>query len=213
MPEQETAQESIVFTSLKKDSAEQASVSIRQLRASKTWIQIGLLVLIATLLTGNLLRNNGDTSLTSPTTPARSEDKSVQLVNQAVTLISASRYKEALTVLRDAIRANPDDGLAYYNQGVALQFLNLREEAVASYSSALSFNNQDANSYYNRGLALRDLGRLDEAEADLRIAATLKPQWAAAKFNLGQILMSLNKTDEGAEFIAEAKEIDPKISE
>lgn len=179
--------------------------------SKKSALQIGLLLVVAALLVANLLKGNSANESLAVTTTVESQEKSVELVNTAVSQIASQQYEAALLTLREAISTDPEYGLAYYNQGVALQFLNKNAEAIKSYTSALSLNNQDANSYYNRGLALRDTGKLAEAESDLRIASTLKPEWAAAKFNLGQVLISNGKQVEGDSFVQQARELNPNI--
>lgn len=192
-------------------TAPKGAVTTVKYLSPRVWVQAALLTVVAILLVANLMKDSGPTATVTATTVSESRDKAVELVNQAVSLISARQYEAALSPLREALKLSPEYGLAYYNQGVALQFLGKIEESIASYTSALSFNNEDANSYYNRGLALRDSGKLVEAEADLRIASTLKPEWAAAKFNLGQVMISLDKASEGEQLIAEAKKLNPQI--
>jgi tetratricopeptide (TPR) repeat protein len=182
----------------------------------QTVIPYALGILIAVLLGANLFMddNSSDASsdvIYSEITTTTVKSPAFALVEQSVELINGKQYDAALTVLNQAIAADPNYGLIYYNQGVALQLAGKGEDAISSYTKALSFNNNDANSYYNRGLAQRDLGQLADAEKDLRIAVVMKKDWAAAMWNLGQVLTSSGKSDEGEKLIAEAQVLNPKL--
>ena len=132
-------------------------------------------------------------------------------MDEVVAQINSQQYGPAIEKLKEMLKEDPENAVAYYNLGVAYHFSNRLAEADANYTLGLELDSQNASGYYNRGLVRRDSGKLQEAAADLKIAAALKVDWAAAQFNLGQVLISLGDSVEGNKQIEAARKISPDI--
>ena len=84
-------------------------------------------------------------------------------------------YLSYLSFHEEAIKANPNDYLAYINYGNALQELKRFDDSVVCYDYAIKINPSYAESFLRRGMALKNLNRSQEALADFKYALTLKP--------------------------------------
>ena len=168
---------------------------------------VAALVIIFAILASGSGDNNapagGSTDVTF--TPAKTP------MDEIVLQINSQQYEAAIVKLKEILKEDPKNAVAYYNLGVAFQFSDRLAEADENYTLGLELDSQNASGYYNRGLARRDLGRLKDAATDLKIAAAMKPDWAAAKFNFGQVLISLGDSVEGNKQIEAARKISPAI--
>ncbi len=86
---------------------------------------------------------------------------------------SAGDNKTALTMLGEAIAADPSDPDLYNNRGNIVSNMGKPREALADYDKAIALRGGDAVSYTNRGLAHERLGNQDKACADYKKACDL----------------------------------------
>jgi protein O-mannosyl-transferase len=100
----------------------------------------------------------------------------------------AGNYRDAGTLYRATIEANPGCSLACYNLGVMLLAEGRFAEAAARFEQGLGSDPGSANGHLNLGDALRNLGQRREALAQYRLAWELRPADAEAHFNAGVIL-------------------------
>ncbi|MDX9822525.1 MAG: tetratricopeptide repeat protein, partial [Syntrophales bacterium] len=94
---------------------------------------------------------------------------------------------EAVSLLRQTISWNLDDGKIHHNLGSALFYLGRYAEAAAHYEKATSLGPAKADLYDSLGVALLRLHRYIEAENAFRKAMQIDPQYEAAKKHLGDI--------------------------
>jgi predicted CXXCH cytochrome family protein len=96
-------------------------------------------------------------------------------MNLAVLLSAQGRDREAEDLLRQVVKAYPDNADAAYSLGLLLVQTGKREEAVAHLRRAVEARPRDGRVRYNLGLLLQQLGRSAEAEAMLSAALGLEP--------------------------------------
>ncbi|MCW5520814.1 tetratricopeptide repeat protein [Aureitalea sp. L0-47] len=104
--------------------------------------------------------------------------------------IELGENEKALSLMKDARAANPDDiGLVQAEAGLALQmgdmkkYASLMEEVVKS-----DPNNPEL--YYNLGVSSSDIGQKDKAKEYYQKALSLDPKYTNAKINLAQLILS-----------------------
>ncbi len=99
-------------------------------------------------------------------------------------------FNQAVATLREAIRINPDDGVAHFHLGVALCD-GKREYAAAEaeFRTAIGLKLDTTVTHSNLGIALANQGKLDPAIAEYRTAIGLRPDNAVAHSILGRALM------------------------
>ncbi len=93
--------------------------------------------------------------------------------NLGNTLIAAQRYEEALGVLGEAEKREPDSYRILFNQGLCLYHLGRYDEAIDKYEAALE-QRETADVYNNMGLVYDKLGEKEEAKALYREAQRVK---------------------------------------
>ena len=84
-------------------------------------------------------------------------------------------YAEALKILQEIIRAQPNRALAFVYSGICLSALKRHDEAIDCYERALQIipNYGDAHAYLS--LTYRALGRNEEAVESLNRAVRIRP--------------------------------------
>ncbi len=95
--------------------------------------------------------------------PAQAQQLSKQDYDQAVQLIQARRYQDAVTSLTQAIQLRPDFSVAYVARGSAMVGLGRFQDAVQDYLHGLSLNGNQAAPLFGLGEAYRGMG--DRARA------------------------------------------------
>jgi tetratricopeptide (TPR) repeat protein len=105
----------------------------------------------------------------------------------ALTWSQCRKYRDAETLYRATIAANPDCWMARTNLGVILVAMPGRiNDAIAQYQMALRENPEDPEAHNDLGLALSELpGRLDDAIAQYQEALRQEPNYPLAHKNLG----------------------------
>jgi tetratricopeptide (TPR) repeat protein len=97
------------------------------------------------------------------------------------------QYEEAVSVLREAVTADPED-LANHNLlGFCYYKLKRHEEAVACFLRAVEINPNSGIDWANLGSNLRDLGKTKEAIAMYKKALSLDPHIGFARDNLKRL--------------------------
>ncbi|MEZ4217306.1 MAG: tetratricopeptide repeat protein [Myxococcota bacterium] len=90
-------------------------------------------------------------------------------------------HLEAVSLLREAVRLDPDWVKPRHNLGVELARAGRDEEALAAYAVVVELEPAHPNVHYNRANALSRLGRLEEAAAAYERALELDPRDADAR--------------------------------
>ncbi|MDH7482721.1 MAG: tetratricopeptide repeat protein, partial [Armatimonadota bacterium] len=122
-------------------------------------------------------------------------------------------YKDAETLWRHTIAANPKSALAHNNLANILSRKGNRDEAIEHYYEALKYNPKLAEAHLNLGIALVEVGRPEEAIGYYNETIRLAPNFADAHFNLGVALSKLGKGKEAVEEYLEAIRLKPNYAE
>lgn len=110
---------------------------------------------------------------------------------------SAGRLDDAEAAYREALRRNPNLGIAAYNLGHLLAYERnnlVAAEQQASDALALLANLPDAHGLH--GAILRQLGRYAEAEAALQKAQQLSPGIPWPRLDLAELYLDMGKQEE-----------------
>ena len=116
----------------------------------------------------------------------RPGDSALLPLHAAVALV-LKRNQEAVWVLGQALKQNPNDASLWFNLGQALLLVQEWQRAHQTFSILLLLQPGSAEAYYRRSLASRGLGHTDEADADVREALRLEPQQVEALLALAEI--------------------------
>src|ERR1700677_2802116 len=122
-------------------------------------------------------------------------------------MIHAGRFADLEMKTREALRGQPNSGLAWKALGVSLSLQG--KDALHALAMAATLLPDDAEAHGNLGNALHGLGRLDEAAAsDARVLA-LRPDLAEAHSNLGNTLRALGRLEDAAASYSRALALKP----
>ncbi|MEA2755901.1 MAG: hypothetical protein QOJ54_2190 [Aliidongia sp.] len=113
-------------------------------------------------------------------------------------LVRAARgdHAEAFQMLSNALKAQPDDAVAWANFGLVQIALGRCEAALASFDRALALKPDYVKAFKDRGDALLDLARPEAALASFDRALALKPDDAALCNKRGVALQRLGRLAE-----------------
>jgi tetratricopeptide (TPR) repeat protein len=115
-----------------------------------------------------------------------------------------------VSLLKRAIRVNPNAALAHCALGVALNELKRCEEALASLDASIALAPGHAVAHYNRGLVLSELKRPEDALAAYDRAVALNPADALTHNNRGLALGDLRRPDDALKSLDEALALNPQ---
>ena len=130
-------------------------------------------------------------------------------INFGAALRSLGRLKDAVAVLRLAIRLEPGAPEAHSNMAPALLALGEAQPALDAAETALRLHPDLPAGHLNRGLALTVLDRGDEAVAAYERALELRPGWPEAYLQLGNALHQLGRFDDAAAAYRQALSVRP----
>lgn len=82
-------------------------------------------------------------------------------------LCEQERYKEALSIMNESLRHNPNNFDIYYNLGMIYTLLNDFSSAKEAYEKAAIINSLQYNTNYNIAMIQLILGELEESEQNL----------------------------------------------
>jgi tetratricopeptide (TPR) repeat protein len=145
----------------------------------------------------------------------------------AFTLVSIRRlaaYENAVALLEDTIKNEPDDLSILINLGIELAKVGRIEDAMQSFEHAshlfsdspllnYTLNQEEHKLEYSLGLACEQLGRPREAMDHYKKAVQLRPQYVAARYNLGRLLQEFGLLQSAMDQYAEAVRIKPDFAQ
>ena len=102
-------------------------------------------------------------------------------------LAESGDYILAIPYLKEAIRNNPNNDMAYNNLGFIYGKLGRNPEAIASYQEAIRINPNNAMAHNNLGTEEEKLGHKDKAIAAYREALRLDRSMILAQNNLNRL--------------------------
>jgi len=97
--------------------------------------------------------------------------------------VAEHRLPEAISTLREAVKAAPDDTVCRYHLAVALAKAGDTTSAFAEFSKTVD----EAEAHYNVGYICYEQGRKDIAEREFLQAVTLRPDLASAQMMLDEL--------------------------
>ena len=109
-------------------------------------------------------------------------------VNLAALCVMQDSLEEAIKLLYNAIKLEPNFPKALINLGITLRKKGKLKSAIASYNIALQLKTNDAEAQYNLGNSLLENGDLNAAISSYNIALRLKPNHPETHYNLGNAL-------------------------
>jgi tetratricopeptide (TPR) repeat protein len=137
----------------------------------------------------------------------------VEEVNHANELLKDGKVDEAVQMLREAARANPDNEDVHYNLGLALARQGKTEDAMKEYQEALRIFPNYVEAHNNLGNALMRIGRTEEAIPQFEQAVKIMPEYAAAHNNLGTALQKAGRSEEAFAQFEQAVKYNPNYWE
>lgn len=124
-----------------------------------------------------------------------------EAVDDATELLREGAYEEALTQLRDVIKADPHNPYAYYFSGVGLWELSQLEPARDAFRAAVAISPGYVGARASLAAVLHRLGdhaaAVREGESALRVA----PESPDALYAVGQAYLALGDRDAAAHYL------------
>lgn len=117
---------------------------------------------------------------------------------RAIELLDAELVDEAVSALRDAVRADPRDATLLVKAGDILTDADACKEAIPFFREAARLDPTNARAHNGLGLALEesDEGSLDEVAREYREAIRLDPDFHDARLNLAEALAERDQWEE-----------------
>ena len=119
----------------------------------------------------------------------------------------------AVSLMRKAIRLNPNHACVHSNLGLALQKLGRLDDALVSYGKALAINPKEVDARYNRANALQQCKRFEASVLDYDHVIAINPSHAQAYFNRGKALQAVHRWDDAVQSLDRAIELDPSYGD
>ena len=105
-------------------------------------------------------------------------------------------FYEALNIINEAIKINPNFAEAYSEQGNALNELKQLNMALKSYDNAIKINPNFSNAYYNKAVILHELKNIELAIENYDHSIKINPKHIHSHNNKGFALQQLKKFNE-----------------
>lgn len=107
--------------------------------------------------------------------------RQVDYYAEAVELMSAGRYHDALTSFRLALRSDPQDPAILQQIAMTYTRIGMTEQASKTYRQVLEGNPRSAGAHYGLAFLLAREGRTDEAIQHLESFLAMPPDGADAQ--------------------------------
>lgn len=126
-------------------------------------------------------------------------------------LCSEERYKEALSIMNEAMKHNPNNFDIYYNLGMIYTMLNDFSSAKTCYEKAAIINTLEFNTSYNIAMIELILGELEEAEIYFTKCIEDEELSPLAYYQLAKIYMIKGDKDTAVKALNIAIELDNNL--
>jgi len=132
------------------------------------------------------------------------------LLDEGVAAFQRGDFELAVSALRGAVEAQPDDVAAHLNLGSALVKVGRAEEAAEQYRVVIRLDPTHAMAHFNLGAIFGWRG--DDANAALHYEESLRidPGFRHARLNLADLLRGAGRCDEALPHYAELMQLDPR---
>jgi tetratricopeptide (TPR) repeat protein len=125
-----------------------------------------------------------------------------------ITLLRSENYQEAIMVLNEAIKIQPDLKLVNHALGSALFMIEDYQGALSAFNREIEVNPKYPDAYCDKGYALNELGNYQEAFKAASLAVKLDPIYADPYNVIAVSLNQLDRYDEAMQSVLRAIEID-----
>lgn len=125
-------------------------------------------------------------------------------LRKAQDLLAKGSLSEAVTVLRQVVRDDPDNLDAHLSLGTALALQDLRAESLKEINTAIHLSPSSAKARNQLGVVLSRFLETDAARQAFEDALSLDPQFAEAHVNLALILAQTERLPEAHEHLDRA---------
>jgi tetratricopeptide (TPR) repeat protein len=130
--------------------------------------------------------------------------------DEAVKLVKAGKFRDAVTALGKAIQAEPRDLAAYHLRAFAWTALGEHEQAMADYNAAVRLDPKNWGVYVSRAAAWQARGEYDKSILDYNEAIRLNPKLGRLYTNRASVWNEKGEYDKALADVAEAIRLDPK---
>lgn len=120
----------------------------------------------------------------------------VVLTFGALTWRQCETYRDAETLYRATLRANPAAWMAHNNLGILLAEKGRTAEAMGHFEAAVQLNPDWPEAHSNLGMVLQQAGRKEEAMDQYREALRLQPDFRRARIALAALLAAAGRFPE-----------------
>jgi tetratricopeptide (TPR) repeat protein len=108
-----------------------------------------------------------------------------KVVNDGVLKCKLRDYRNAVIVLNQAIKNNPNSYDAFYFRGVAKSELRDYKSAVSDFTKAIELKPGNINAYYERGIVRKRLGDYSGARSDFAKGKEINPASSFSDYREG----------------------------
>jgi Tfp pilus assembly protein PilF len=130
-------------------------------------------------------------------------------VNRGNELLAEGKPEQALQLLTEAARMNPQDEDVHYNLGLVFTRLDRLPEAMQQYEEALRIYPEYVEAHNNLGNLLMRQGKTTEAIQHFEAAISVMPDYASGHNNLGTALSRTGRTNEAMVHFKKAAQSNP----
>jgi Flp pilus assembly protein TadD len=122
----------------------------------------------------------------------------IDYYREGVELLRVSKYHEALTSFRLALRESPQDPAVLQQIAIAYTRIGMTDEAVKTYRTVLAGNPAASGAHYGLAFLLLRQGHASEAEQHLRSFLSAPPDGADAERHVKHAQETLAGLERGA---------------
>ena len=144
------------------------------------------------------------------TNTATVNQKSVDHYIAAVALHSSSFDDKAILELRQAIKLNPDFGLAHSLLGSLYNQNQDYDQAIAAYKRACTLDPWSFKEHFNLGMIYHNIGRYPEAVDSLMRACQIQPNHIIANYTLALCYYETKQYENAVELCRKAITLQPE---
>ncbi len=135
-----------------------------------------------------------------------------QLYQQGIEKYNKAEYNQAIKLLSQAIKINPNYSSAYNSRGDAYYRLGNYEKSQQDSTAAIRHNPKDANAYYDRAFSLYLIGEFNGAIIDYNQAIKLNPEYANAYYGRGLARYEIKENRKAITDLNQALALKPKFA-
>ncbi|CAD8122485.1 unnamed protein product [Paramecium sonneborni] len=138
------------------------------------------------------------------------EKSSSNLYNKGFNLFNSQEFDEALKVINQTLKLNPNNKDSLWCKGECLIMKNNLNEALNCYNQAISVDPKHLNSIAAKGDCLRGLGQFNEAIILYDQALSINPKHIDSLYGKGDCLREQGKFEESLKWLNQALSIQPQ---